>query len=81
MLLRRAGAAAVGVRVHPILITSLATYRGVRNPDAVLGYLVMRRQVEADRAAAFLADLEARDRDGAFIATSIVYVVTGRKGG
>jgi hypothetical protein len=39
----------------------------------------MRRQVEADRAAAFLADLEARDREGAFLATSIIYVVSDRK--
>jgi hypothetical protein len=51
----------------------------MRNPDAVLTYLVMRRQVEADRAAAFLADLEAHDREGAFLATSIIYVVSGRK--
>jgi hypothetical protein len=39
----------------------------------------MRRQVEADRAAAFVADLEARDREGSFLATSIIYVVSGRK--
>ena len=51
----------------------------MRNPDAVLTYLVMRRQVEADRAAAFLADLETREREGAFVATSIIYVVSGRK--
>jgi SAM-dependent methyltransferase len=40
---------------------------------------LMRHQVEADRAAAFLADLEARDREGSFLATSLIYVVSGRK--
>jgi hypothetical protein len=78
-LLRSAGAVDIRVEVRPIVITSLATFRAMRNPDAVLTYLVMRRQVEADRAAAFLADLETRDREGAFVATSIIYVVSGRK--
>jgi ubiquinone/menaquinone biosynthesis C-methylase UbiE len=78
-LLRSAGAVEVHVEVRPIVVTSLATFRAMRNPDGVLTYLVMRRQVEANRAAAFLADLEARDREGAFLATSIIYVVSGRK--
>lgn len=51
----------------------------MRSPDAVLTYLVRRGQVEADHAAAFLADLEARDREGSFLATSLIYVVSGRK--
>jgi ubiquinone/menaquinone biosynthesis C-methylase UbiE len=78
-LLRSAGAVEIRVEVRPIVVTSLATFRAMRNPDGILTYLVMRRQVEADRAAAFLADLEARDREGAFLATSIMYVVSGRK--
>lgn len=79
MLLRSAGAVDVRVSVHPIVVTSLAAYRAMRNPDAVLAYLVMRHHVAADRAAAFIADLEARDGDGAFVATSIIYVVSGRR--
>jgi len=78
-LLRAAGAVDIQVDVRPLVITSLATFRAMRSPDAVLTYLVQRHQVEADRAAAFLADLETRDREGAFIATSIMYVVSGRK--
>jgi SAM-dependent methyltransferase len=78
-LLRAAGAVDIHVGVRPLVITSLATYRAMRSPDAVLKYLVMRHQVEADRAAAFIADVEARDRDGSFLATSIIYVVSGRK--
>jgi len=80
-LLGSAGAVDVHVEARPIVVTSLATFRAMRNPDAVpfLAYLVMRRQVEADRAAAFLADLEARDREGAFLATSTMYAVSGRK--
>jgi hypothetical protein len=78
-LLRAAGAVDIHVGVCPLVITSLATFRAMRNPDGVPTYLVRRGQVEADRAAAFLADLEARDREGAFIATSIIYVVRGRK--
>jgi hypothetical protein len=78
-LLRAVGAVDVCIDVRPIVVTSLATFRAMRNPEAVLTYLVMRRQVEADRAAAFIADLETRDREGAFIATSIIYVVSGRK--
>jgi SAM-dependent methyltransferase len=78
-LLRAAGAVDIHVEVRPLVITSLAAFRAMRNPDGVLKYLVMRHQVEADRAAAFLADLEARDREGSFLATSIIYVVSGRK--
>jgi hypothetical protein len=37
----------------------------------------MRHELEADRAAAFLTDLAARDQDGSFLATSIIYVVSG----
>jgi hypothetical protein len=74
-----ARAAAAKASVHPIVVTSLAAYRAMRNPDAVLAYLEMRHQVAADRAAAFIADLEARDRDCAFVATSIIYVVSGRR--
>jgi hypothetical protein len=69
----------IQIGVRPLVISSLATFRAMRNPDGVLTYLVRRGQVEADRAAVFLADLEARDREGAFIATSIIYVVRGRK--
>lgn len=78
-LLRAAGAVDIHVGVRPLVITSLATFRAMRSPDAVLAYLVRRGQVEADRAAAFIADLEARDREGSFLATSIIYVVSGRK--
>jgi SAM-dependent methyltransferase len=78
-LLRSVGAVELHVDVRPVVVTSLATYRAMRNPDGVLAYLVMRHQVEADRAAAFLADLEARDRDGAFLSTTIMYVASGRK--
>ena len=78
-LLRAAGAVDIHVEVRPLVITSLATYRAMRSPDGVLAYLVRRGQVEADRAAAFIADLETRDREGSFLATSIVYVVSGRK--
>jgi ubiquinone/menaquinone biosynthesis C-methylase UbiE len=78
-LLRAAGAVEIHVEVRPMIVTSLATFRAMRSPDAVLTYLVQRHQVEADRAAAFVADLEARDREGSFLATSIVYVVSGRK--
>jgi hypothetical protein len=78
-LLRAGGAVDIHVELHPLVITSLAAYRTMRNPDAVLTYLVQRRQVGADRAAAFIADLEARDREGSFLATSIIYVVSGRK--
>ena len=78
-LLRAAGAVDIHVEVRPLVITSLATFRAMRSPDAVLKYLVMRHRAEADRAAAFLADLEARDQEGSFLATSIIYVVSGRK--
>jgi hypothetical protein len=36
-------------------------------------------QAQANRAVAFSADLKARDREGPFVATSIMYVVSGRK--
>ena len=62
-LLRAAGAVDIHIGVHPLVVTSLATFRAMRSPDAVLTYLVQRHQVEADRAAAFVADLEARDRE------------------
>ena len=78
-LLRAGGAVDIQVELHPIVVTSLAAFRAMRNPDAVRAYLVRRHQVEADRAADFVADLEARDREGSFLATSIIYVVSGRK--
>lgn len=78
-LLRAAGAVDIHVEVCPLVITSLATYRAMRSPDGVLAYLVRRHQVDEDRTAAFIADLEARDREGSFLATSLIYIVTGRK--
>jgi hypothetical protein len=34
---------------------------------------------DAERAAAFMTDLEARDRAGTFLSTIITYSATGRK--
>jgi SAM-dependent methyltransferase len=78
-LLRAAGVPDVRVELWPTVFASLDAFRAVRDLKSELGYLVARRVVNPDRTAAFLADLETRDREGSFLATVITYAATGRK--
>lgn len=78
-LLRAAGAEAVAVRLWPSTFTSLSAFLAVRDLRSELAYLVARRVADADRAAAFMADLVERDRDGGFLASMITYSATGQK--
>lgn len=78
-LLRAAGAADVRVELWPTTFTSLDDFRAVRDLKSELAYLAARHLAHAERAAAFMADLEARDRAGTFLSTIITYSATGRK--
>lgn len=63
----------------PIVFTRLADFSSVRDLRSELAYLVARGVANADRTAAFMTDLEARDRNGTFLSTVITYAATGRK--
>jgi ubiquinone/menaquinone biosynthesis C-methylase UbiE len=78
-LLRAAGAADVRVELWPTTFTTADDFRAVRDLKSELAYLVARHLADAEGAAAFLADLEARDRAGTFLSTIITYSATGRK--
>ena len=78
-LLHRAGAVDVTVEVRPLRIRDLAAFDTLQELGRTLDALVTAGSVEPARAAAFRADLEARDRDGTFLATIIAYCATGRK--
>ena len=78
-LLRAAGAADVSVELWPSTFTSLEAFLAVRDLWSELAYLVARRVVDAEQTAAFMAELEDRDREGSFLATVITYSATGRK--
>jgi SAM-dependent methyltransferase len=78
-LLRAAGAEDVLVELWPSTFKRLDDFRAVRDLKSELAYLVARHLADAERAAAFMADLEARDRAGTFLSTVITYSATGRK--
>ena len=78
-LIRSAGATGVEIDIWPLTITRLAAFQATHDVVRELDGLVTSGQVEPKRAAAYLADLEARDRAGAFLATIISYAVTAVK--
>lgn len=78
-LLCATGAVDVRTELWPIVFTRLADFSSVRDLRSELAYLVARGVANADRTAAFMTDLEARDRNGTFLSTVITYAATGRK--
>lgn len=78
-LLREAGAEDVRLELWPATFTTANDFRAVRDLKSELAYLEARHLADAERAAAFMADLEARDRAGTFLSTIITYSATGRK--
>ena len=78
-LIRSAGGTGVEIDIWPLTITRLAAFQATHDVARELDGLVTSGELEPARAAAYLADLEARDRAGAFLATIISYAVTAVK--
>ena len=77
-LLGDAGAVDVEVDISPVVIRSLADWWTMLGMQGALEDLVERGELSEERAAAFWADLERRDRDGVFLVAGLAYVTTVR---
>jgi SAM-dependent methyltransferase len=75
-LLRDAGAVDVEVDISPVVMRSLADWWTMLGMHGSLEDLVERGELSEERAAAFWADLERRDRDGVFLVAGLAYVTT-----
>lgn len=77
-LLRAAGVVDVETEVGPIVHDDAAQLFAAWALEGALDQLIERGLVTPERAKAFLADLEARERDGVFLATGVGYLTTAR---
>ena len=78
-LFRRQGLSAVAVEVHGAVLTDLATARGLGQMDLLLARAQEAGVLTTAEAASWMADLEAADREGCFLAATAGFLVSGHK--